>query len=274
MNTDFQTFQSNLDLRILSGMLSGFADSEVLGESDWARVEELAADAEGPDFAPATAWLIRGALRDESKAASVSFNWECFEEDYAALRPDHRAILAVGFRRLGVPCPKKHRCSTASEQICHALASLAQAMPHEERDSIARSEGNDEWQTHFDALDKVIDEQDCRMTEDQSWYPAEALEICSSDPSRQGFWGATALLLIHELEEPDHISSSMWSRHFEQYLSLDQPRQAVVLAAFRHCYEASERWAPEFRGWRNKDPRRSMVAIPWAAPEYLIGARA
>ncbi|MEM1298445.1 MAG: hypothetical protein AAGH68_04130 [Pseudomonadota bacterium] len=275
MGPDFQTFQSNSDLRLLSGMMSDAANGKALtapGELDWARVEELAADSDSPDFAPATASLIRGALRGRVCAESVAMDWEVFDVQICGLQSDFRSVFAIRFRRLGVACPEPLRRRADTNAIRSALQSIATAMTHKERDSIARSEGNRAWQEHFDALDKVIDEQNCEMTKDQSWCPSEAIELCAWDPERQGFWGATALLLIAGLGEPDYFAADRWGKQAECNLALDYPARAAILATFRHCYEVGERLGPEFRGWRRKDPHRPMVAIPWAAPEYLIGA--
>ena len=273
---DFQTFQSNRDLKALSGKMSEAVPVGVLtapGEPDWVQIEHLAADPDSPDFAPATAWLIRGALDHMDKVAGVAFNWECFEENYTLLRADHRAVLAVGFRRLSIPCPEKYRRSTHPELIRRALRVIAQGMTHAERKSIACLDRHSPWQDHLAALDQVIDEQECRIDrEGQYWYPHEAVSLAGYLPDRPGFLGAIALLLIDEMKEPDFESMAKWSLNAVHLLEAEYSMRSAVLAGFRHCYEASEHWNPDFPGTRRKDPQRPMVPIPLAAPEFLMGA--
>ncbi|MEM6621477.1 MAG: hypothetical protein AAF674_04560 [Pseudomonadota bacterium] len=275
---DFQQFQSNTDLRALSEQLS-LAEGDVTAitapeQPDWVRVEMLAAEPDSSDFAPATAWLIRNVLAGKGDPQGLQWNWDCFEEAYAALRPDIRSILAVGFRRAGVDAPHAWRSSLDTESIRRGLRALAQEMTLAEREAIAKSDGHGRWQDHVAALVKVIDGQNCHMNKEQYWYPHEAVSLAAYGPScRPEFLGATALLLIDELPAPDVVSTWKWSLLANEYSQLEEPGRSAILAAFRHCYEHNDQWDPDFAHLRKKDGKRPMVAVPPAAPAFLKGPR-
>ncbi|MEO1470371.1 MAG: hypothetical protein AAFV86_15070 [Pseudomonadota bacterium] len=126
--------------------------------------------------------------------------------------------------------------SLATPAAIRALGPAAHARYRERREIAHRDHGTN-LERHHAALEAVLARPDCRMTDDESLYPGEVVNLAARDPDQKA---ATALLLIRVLARGDGMSNAefRWRGHAARYRELDDPWRRPILAAFRHCYEA------------------------------------
>jgi len=135
-------------------------------------------------------------------------------------------------------------------RILTALVELVQTASEREIAEIAATERHgdgtgDPLARHVKALREVIFEQSGVLTEDQYWFPSEAVELTAYAPGAPGrtFALSTAILLINELG--DHQSFAMderWSRFGRDYLNVEEPFRTPLLLGIRWLSENDEGW--------------------------------
>ena len=104
----------------------------------------------------------------------------------------------------------------------------------------------DEVDRHRKALETLLARDDCRYHDDESWFPAEVVELVSHNSSNRGFVGCTAIILINAIYDADPRSNAefRWVRLSREYARLEPGARVTVYAGFRYLYEADTNWDP------------------------------
>ena len=113
---------------------------------------------------------------------------------------------------------------------------------------IARSDGYGtpaDHKMHFDALVQLIQNWNCEVTnsKDMSWYPLEAIELCSHGLQQEqveAFAIATAILIIddHLYERFDYMDFRLENLGLPTYEGLPEKYRDPIMAGIRLLEDA------------------------------------
>ncbi|MEM8595244.1 MAG: hypothetical protein AAGF76_02085 [Pseudomonadota bacterium] len=196
----------------------------------------------------ATATFLTEAIEAGDRQDDWLWIWDSGFEIFRAAPAPIRAALMNGFRdarrrgiaHLDVKAEDADCITGAPAEIIARLVPLARSMTHNQRRSIAALDYGKDIERHLAALDAVLSRPDCIMTDEETWYPSEVVELVTHSPDEDGFEAATALLLIQSVSGRDTVNHAgfRWGRNHHVYKSMEAPWRRPILDAFRYCYEA------------------------------------
>lgn len=261
--------------------LTGPDNCRISGDRTRALLEPLMMAAASPEedergFWTATAILLADRLQGRQPKENFWWFWDSYADRYRAAPPPVRAALMNGFyhaRQLSLVaeeiCPKPEDRVTESSPLAllGPLKAIARNMTPAERKQVARADYGFDADNHFDALNAVLERQDCEFSADNIWCPLEVVELTSLGPDRPGHIPCTALIIIHALRDEDMClhAELCWESAFQLYRSLPASIGAPILKGFRFLYETDDDWNP-FKDWSTERLARQEVAIPWCDP--------
>jgi hypothetical protein len=143
------------------------------------------------------------------------------------------------------------------DEICSHLLEFVLTATDDEIAGIARFDshaGPSEHKRHCSELTKVLSEQSGIFTEEQNWYPSEAVELCAYHQAKgwERHWRvASCLLMINALHREDDMDwmSTRWKLLATDYLAMPVPVRIPILRGFRWLADAVEHWDP----WSHED---------------------
>ena len=201
----------------------------------------------GPGFDLALCVDLADVLQGGAGLGMLDWVWEQSQDNLRAMPATLRAAVMNGFVRaheagliLLDTGPSAADCLTRpAADILPGLRQIACSMDADTRAQVAGRVQGDLAQTHFDALNRVLDEQGGRMTHDQIWYPGEALEMCAYEATSSAFNSCTAILLVDVLQRGDRLGwfAARRELHAQVYCGLPDAVRWPILAAIRWIYE-------------------------------------
>ncbi len=240
-----------------------FRERQVLADLGRVAPPESAPDPWAAVFAPdgwpetraaATAVLLQLIPETSTPDQTAEDLWLAYRQDLLTQPAPIRAALMNGFDHLRRRGLVAETCQPLPEDcITHPRADLEQApialarqMTPAEVDHTARPDyGNDAAQ-HRAALATLLADTRVTYLPGEFWYPAEVVELVSHVPGAPGHVPCLAIILLDALRTGDLHGSAGFQlqNQFAEILALPQPARSVLLAAFRHIYEAERNWNP------------------------------
>ncbi|MEM7507055.1 MAG: hypothetical protein AAF415_09915 [Pseudomonadota bacterium] len=235
-------------------------------------------DPESPGFFTATAFFLINALLEGLDQHDLQLLLDSSRRAFRKMPAEHRAAVFGGFRQARARM-REPNCAQISHQDCvsldpekviAALVAMAKSADREARESVVQTDGHSNPEKHRAALDEVTDSQDCVMTQEQSWYPSEAVELAAYCHGLPGFGLAHAILLTSAISAGSGEYSLHWRWAGEglHILALPPDWHQPICAAYRYLYESDPDWEPEIVG--RKRQAAPIPVLPLSAPRFLV----
>jgi len=216
-----------------------------------------------PDsFAFALCVLLADLLQQGLMVSHLDQIWQDQAPLIRSLPQSLRAALSCAFTRavevgcfeLAAPPSRADRQTEDASVLLKGLRVLANGMSKTERERVAQADYGYRASHHLEALNAVIDEQDCLFIKGQVVFPSEVIELVAHVPSETGYHGCIAILMINAMTYGDTKEwlGFRWERQCDELTNRSDRRTQTLLRAFRYCYESDDSFLDYHT--RNYDP--------------------
>lgn len=157
---------------------------------------------------------------------------------------------------------RESRLTRSADQIVPLLCDIARTMDRSTRDKVAASDRGCEIDRQLEALDAVLSSETCLLPRDDTWYPAEVVELIFHTRHASSIAPCTALLLANFLQGRH---SWGWfefqsSRRAADYNNLPKSVRAPILAGLRFLFESGG-YSPSHPDKNHYDPISSSETL-------------
>ncbi len=209
-------------------------------------------DENSGEFLFATCMIILDRFEHPERGSDFGQDWselaDCYRNAPAAIR----SAIMNGLKEAkndSLVSPDIHLepndgLTTEKYDIVEPLLTIAKQLTVGERGEIAKNDYGCDVARHLAALDALLSKKHCRFQD--TWFPAEVVELASNHPSSVGFEGCTALVLVNAIYSDDRVDNAAfrWMNNRPAYQELELALREPILRAFRYLYESIHDWDP------------------------------